>query len=207
MGESSHFSSALLGKLLKKTAREMGYQEFARDIPPMDKTPLPELGKEIAYRIWKDLKQTANRLMLEQLEILSTLTFSLVDVEKSQAWVLMAGDGFLAAEGKIIEIDQDNRPNYMAYHLSKDFEKWFKDEVHQFTYDDVQNLTLASDGVGSFEKLEKSRPDFDKEVEDYLLLDGEFSELKKPFDKKIELLKMNYGFIGTDDISIVQMKW
>lgn len=129
MGESSHFSSSLLGKLLKKACIEMRYQEFAKDIPLIDDTQLPDLGKEVVHRLWKDLKQTANSLMLEQLEILSTLLLALVDTRTGQAWILLAGDGFIAVEKELIEIDQDNRPNYMAYHLSKGFEKWFQEEL------------------------------------------------------------------------------
>lgn len=207
MGESSHFSSALLGKLLKKATIGMRYQEFARDILPLDETPLAEIGKEIVHRVWKGLKELANSLMLEQVEMLSTLLLTLVDIRSGKAWVLMSGDGFLAVEGKVIESDQNNRPNYMAYHLSKDFEAWFGTEVSFFEYKGLKELTIASDGVGSFEPLLKNKPPFYKEIEAYILLDSEYAELKNSFDKKIDLLKVSHGLILTDDLSLIQMKW
>ena len=207
MGNDSHFASSLFAKVLKKVVKELGYQEFFGDLPAFEEWSLEELGKYILEKSWEELRRIKSNLHLDQLELLSTLILAVVDTKRKQAWLIVLGDGFFAAEGKIREIDQDNRPDYLAYHLAEDFEEWYGKQNQQFNLEDIHELIIATDGIGSFEKLDKSKRDFQEEAENYLFFDPEFSDLAKVFDKKMEKLKTDFGLIATDDVGIIEMKW
>ena len=207
MGNHSHFASALVGKILNKIIREMGFQEFYGEMLPLDQIPLPKLGKMIVRRIHEEMRKLANQLHLDQLDLLTTINLSLVNHATNLAWAIVIGDGVIVADDKIIEIEQGNRPNYMAYHLAEDFDGWYAGEQNSFGFNDIQQLIICSDGVVSFEKMDKSKPDPDQSVESYLLMNTEFEETQHPFDKRIEKLNESHGFIGTDDISIIYLNW
>ena len=207
MGNDSHFASALIGKILNKIIRELAFREFYGETSPLESQPLAELGKYILRQIKDELRSLANRLHLEQLELLSTLNLSLLNHTTNRAWVMVIGDGVVVAGEKIIEIEQGNRPNYLAYHLAEDFDEWFVSEKNYFEFADIRRLIIASDGVLSFEKMEKARPTPRQPLESYILNDIEFEDTQHPFEKRIEKLKDQFGFIGMDDISIIRMSW
>ncbi|MEM6803341.1 MAG: protein phosphatase 2C domain-containing protein [Bacteroidota bacterium] len=207
MGKDSHFASSLFAKVLRKVVKELGYKEFFGELAAFEEWDLGELGKYILQNLWEELRLLKSQLHLDQLELLTTLLLALVDVKRKQVYLIVIGDGFFVAEGKITELDQDNRPDYLAYHLSKDFESWYPTQKYLYFLEDIDELIIATDGIGSFEKLDKSKRDFQETPEAYLLLDKEFADLPKGFDKKIEKLKADYGLIATDDVGIIEMKW
>ena len=206
MGKDSQFASHLFAKILHKVSKELSYREFAGDIPPFSEQELGDLGKEILKEIWKNLKSISQTLHLDPLELLTTLNLSLFSNSPSKAWVMLIGDGFIVAGEEIIEIDQDNRPDYLAYHLKEDFESWFAGQTGIFEFENIQQLILATDGVDSFEKLIPSDSESKIEATPFLLLDPTYDALAHPFDKKLEVLKETYGLIATDDVGLVKMR-
>ena len=66
---------------------------------------------------------------------------------------------------------------------------------------------LATDGVDSFEKLDKQKGNADFDPSAYFLLDNTYDSHAQPFAKKLEVLKENYGLIATDDIGLIRLNW
>lgn len=203
MGTDSHFASALIGKLLKKVIKELSYQEYLKVIPSFVTTPLNNIGRNIIQKVREELRRLSNELYLDELELLSTLNLAIVNTQTNDAWVIIIGDGCVGVNGKIVEVDQENRPDYLGYHLSGLFEDWFEAQQNQFEFSNITKLSIATDGVLSFEKLIKAAPVFSGSVATFLMLD----DLPEPIHKKIDTLQHNFGLIGTDDIGIIKMKW
>jgi len=206
MGKDSQFASHLFAKILHKVSKELSYREFAGDIPPFSEQELGGLGKEIIKEIWHNLKSISQTLYLDKLELLSTLNLTLFQRKTSSAWVMLIGDGFIVAGEEIIEIDQDNRPDYLAYHLKEDFDSWFTQQKGIYEFEGIQQLILATDGVDSFEKLIPSDSKNSIEAAPFFLLDPSYDALAHPFDKKLEVMKAEYGLIATDDIGLIRMQ-
>lgn len=207
MGKDSHFAATLTGKILKKIVKEIGYQVFAGDLPDLTQMKLEEIGKQILQRFWSDFRQISNQLFLDQLEQLTTIVLAIVELPTNCAHVWIVGDGFIAGNGIVKEIDQGNKPDYFGYHLSRPFEEWYGKLLQQFDYEGLSTLSIATDGVGSFEKLGKQLPDFEGEIVPYLLTDNTYAELPTMLDKKMRLLEENHGWVATDDVSIIRMEW
>ncbi len=207
MGTDSHFASALYGKLIKRASKELGYRAMYGEIDSLTSLPLAKIGEEIIRSVKEGLREAANKFHLEQLEILSTINLAIVDTQKGEAWAIIIGDGIIASGGKIIIVEQNNRPNYLAYHLATPFEEWYPREKNRFEFNDISELTISTDGIGSFEPLEKGKPLYSESIEAYLLHSRDFEDSKRSFEKKISKLQKEYGLIGTDDIGIIRMKW
>lgn len=207
MGTDSHFASALIGKLLKKEIKELSYLEYLKTIPSFVTTPLNNIGRNIIQKVREELRRLSNELYLDELELLSTLNLAIVNTQTNDAWVMIIGDGCIGVNGEIIEIDQENRPDYLGYHLSGPFEEWIETQQNQFEFSRITTLSIATDGVLSFEKLIKSAPAFPGSVPTSLMLDNHSELQPEPIHKKIDSLKNDFGLIGTDDIGIIKMKW
>lgn len=207
MGADSHFASALIGKLLKKVAKEVSYQEYLKTIPAFSTTLLNNIGRNIIQKVREELRRLSNELYLDELELLSTLILAIVNTETNNVWVVVVGDGCIGVNGEIIEVDQQNRPDYLGYHLSGPFEDWFEVQQNQFEFSNITKLSIATDGVLSFEKLVKSAPAFPGNVPVFLMLDNHPELHSKSIHKKIDTLKNDFGLIGTDDLGIIKMKW
>ncbi|MDW3649776.1 MAG: protein phosphatase 2C domain-containing protein [Bacteroidia bacterium] len=207
MGKDSQFASLLFAKILKKVSKEIGYREFAGDIPPFSSWELADLGKEFLQEIWKNLKALSQSLYLDTLELLSTLNLALLNRNHSEVWLILIGDGFIAADDQIIEVDQNNRPDYLAYHLKEDFTQWFSQQKAIYELTDIQQLILATDGVDSFEKLNPAKEEVAFEPASFFLLEPSYDNLAHPFAKKLEVLKEEHGLIATDDIGLIRIKW
>ena len=207
MGKDSQFASHLFAKILHKVSKEMGYREFAGDIPPFAEQKLPDLGKELLREIWTNLKSLSRSLYLDTLELLTTLNLALISKHSSKVWLILVGDGFIVSDKEIFEVEQGNRPDYLAYHLKEDFEHWYAQQKNIYEFEAIQQLILATDGVDSFEKLDKQKGTADFDPSSYFLLDNTYDTHAHPFAKKLEVLKENYGLIATDDIGLIRLNW
>ena len=207
MGQDSHFASALLGKILKKQVKDLRYKEFSGEIPAFAEYPFEKLGKGLIVEVAKELRNIQQLLYLETTEILSTLILALIDSPQQSAWVGVIGDGVVATHEKIYEIEQDNRPNYLAYHLSEYIDSWYEETVTTFSFSDLNELVIATDGIGSFEQLLAGKAILSQKVEEYVLRAPDFEGEKKPFEKKIAVLKNAYGRVALDDLAIIRFSW
>ena len=121
MGKESVFASMLIGKILRNVAKERFYKDF------IDNTPkdLSSCLKEILNALFAQLKIIKNQLGIETEELLSTLIIGVIDMNTTAAEFMTIGDGLLCYDEHLIEYEQNDKPDYLGYHLQEDFEYWY----------------------------------------------------------------------------------
>jgi len=149
MAIDSYFASTLVGKLLRKISIEKGYSELysletiSNDIDSYLKSILKELFKELVI--------IKNQLLLERNELLTTLIILLIDKKTNRGIVLVVGDGLININGQMTEFDQDNKPDYLGFHLAEDFDTWYDNQKQKIFFDQIEDISIATDGIFMFD--------------------------------------------------------
>lgn len=203
MGEDSHFASALAGKLLRKIVKERSFQAFHNSLPaPL---PLDNELKEVLRQFFSELKSIKNQLFLETKELLTTLLLLLIDEKTDSGIVLVIGDGLVSVNGKVTVFDQDNKPDYIGYHLNEDFEMWFEKQTQKILIESIQDISISTDGIETFETV--GNP-VDKENIDpihYLLNDKIGNDRSEMLNVKMKTMEREFGLKPTDDLAIIRI--
>ncbi|MGB0929301.1 MAG: protein phosphatase 2C domain-containing protein [Chitinophagales bacterium] len=203
MGIESHFASTLIGKLLRKIAKEVGYRIFA------EKTQyeLSFLLKETMRQLFSHLQKLQYQLDLKREELLSTLILGVVDTSKKQAEILVVGDGLVCCNGELFEYEQDNHPDYLGYHLQENFEEWYALQKQRLSFSEVQDLSIATDGIFSFQPFDVGVYEAvtAAEIVDWLLKGKEFEEHKVMLKKKVKYIEKTWGLKPSDDLSMIRV--
>ncbi len=203
MGTESVFASILYGKILRNISKKEFYKEFVTNEPLDLKTKL----KDVIKQLIEETKSIKNQLGLEINELLSTLIIGIINTKDSKAEFLAVGDGLICKDGEIIEYEQDDKPDYLGYHLSDDFDKWFGSQSQKLSISGFNDLSICTDGIYTFKNLEnKTKQKSENEIIQYLLVDNENSEFDNFLDRKIRFLKDEWNHIVTDDLAIIRIK-
>jgi len=196
MGTESVFASILYGKILF-------YKEFVTNESLDLKTKL----KEVIKQLIEETKSIKNQLGLKTNELLSTLIIGIINTKDSKAEFLAVGDGLICKDGETIEYEQDDKPDYLGYHLNDDFDKWFDNQNQKLSISGFKDLSICTDGIYTFKNLEnKTKQKPEDEIIQYLLIDNENSEFDNFLDRKIRFLKDEWNHIVTDDLAIIRIK-
>lgn len=199
----SHFASTLIGKILRKTIVESGYKLlYEKD---RQQSPEEEL-KEIIKGLFNELKFIKKHLMLDEKELLSTLIILVYDVTKDKGFILAIGDGIICINGNITEFDRNNKPDYLAYHLHEDFETWYSSLSQKISFDHLDDVSIATDGISSFSKIKKTNSNEVINFMEYLMIDQKNNDTEDMLNKKLKQLEHQYGVKPTDDLSIIRMR-
>ncbi len=200
-GKESHFSSALFGKIIRKTIKTL--PQLKKVDPGFDLENIsPEgLGTYLAENLFNNVLKINNYLLLEYTEILSTVYLLVYQQTTKDAWILASGDGYVAINGNINSIDQQNRPDYLTYHLNEHFDNWFKNHVEIFNEKEVNAVAISTDGIGSFYNPSRMHK-ISENLTKALLTDT----LDSTLDKKINGWKDTQGLVHYDDISIIRIE-
>lgn len=191
MGTDSYLIATLVGKLLRKIAKERHYLAFIQPSPQ----PLSQQLESIIHQLFNELKIVKNQLQLEQREMLTTIIVCLLTKEGGTG--LVVGDGVVSIDGQVSIFEQDNKPDYVGYHLQEDFAHWYTKQVFIYipAYTDV---SISTDGISSFTALAGGEPDIDPLS--YLLSDP------GTLDKKLKYLEHQAGLRPTDDVAIIRVR-
>lgn len=198
----SHFASTLIGKILRKIIVENGYKALYEK---SCQHSLEEELKEIIKSLFNELKFVKNYLMLDEKELLATLILLVYDHAKDEGIVLTIGDGIVCINGNITEFDRDNRPDYLAYHLHKDFEEWYSRQSHILFFDHLNDVSIATDGILSFSKIKKTNSEDMINFANYLMIDRQNSNTEDMLNKKLKQLEHQYGVKPTDDLAMIRI--
>lgn len=203
MGIDSHFAATLIAKLLRKIAKAVYYESFISKQEP----PLPSLLKQTFKQLFEELKLIKNSLALEQNELLSTLVVGIVDTQAQTAECLTIGDGLICCNRQLVEYDQDDRPDYIGYHLAKDFEEWYAAQTQYLSLTQVQDLSISTDGIFTFRPFDaKNYPKVSAEkVVSFLLFDQTGKEKTSMFHQKMMHIKQEWGLMPTDDLTMIRL--
>lgn len=202
-GTDSHFASTLIGKLLRKIAKQEAYEEYAKNETKEIKNQL----EQISLQLFEDLANMNRQLDLKSDEILSTMILAVIDVIQRSAEVVIVGDGFIHINGQNIEYENDNKPDYIGYHLKMDKHLWYQTRTKKLTVNNLTNLSISTDGIHTFKNFDRQSYDhisqeqiMAKFFEDENDLDN-LNKLKKTL---IEIKNKN-GLMPSDDLTMIRV--
>jgi hypothetical protein len=199
----SHFASTLVGKILKKICVEKGYKEFIeQDSKSLN---IEENLKLILKDLLNELKIVKNQLMSDSKELLTTLIILLFDKNKENGIVLAIGDGFVNINGEITEFEQDNKPDYLGFHLSEDFDTFYNNQKQKIEFNKIEDLSISTDGIFTFEKLAPKKSQEEINVIEYLTKEFTNYEKDEMLNLKLKTLENEFGLKPTDDFSMIRV--
>ncbi|MDQ5930051.1 MAG: hypothetical protein QG594_1834 [Bacteroidota bacterium] len=199
----SHFASTLVGKILKKICIEKGYKDFIEQNNVQ--LNIEENLKSILRDLLNELKIVKNQLMLDSKELLTTLIIMLLDKNNQQGIILAIGDGFVNVNGKITEFEQDNKPDYLGFHLSEDFETFYSSQKQKIKFDKITDLSISTDGIFTFEKLAPNKSKEEINIIEFLTTEKTNCEKDEMLNLKLKILENEFGLKPTDDFSLIRI--
>jgi hypothetical protein len=161
--------------------------------------------KSILKELFKELIITKNQLLLERNELLTTLIILLIDKKTNSGIVLVIGDGLVNINGTITEFDQDNKPDYLGFHLAEDFDTWYDNQQQKIVFENIQDISIATDGIFMFEQIKKVETTDTIDELKYLVFDQSELEKEEMLYLKLKKLEHNFGIKPTDDLAIIRI--
>ncbi|UOQ51820.1 protein phosphatase 2C domain-containing protein [Hymenobacter cellulosivorans] len=202
MATDSYFVSTLVGKILRKIAKERGYQELYQ---PDTANNIDIYLKSVVASLFNELNLAKEQLMLERNELLTTLIIMLFDRKTEQGIVLVIGDGLVSINGRVTEFDQDNKPDYLGFHLQDNFDVWYDSQPQKIVFTTLQDVSIATDGIFMFAPVKKAVAVDKINPIDFLLVDKENADSKEMLSLKLKKLEHLYGLKPTDDFAMVRL--
>lgn len=202
-GTDSHFASTLIGKLLRKIAKQEAYEEFAKKETKEIKAQL----EHVALQLFEELANLHRQLDLQSDEILSTLILAIVDAKQKKAEIVIVGDGLIHINGKNIEYENDNKPDYIGYHLKMDKHLWYQTKTEKLTIENLKDLTISTDGIHTFKNFDGKLYDEISQEEIMAKFFEAENELENPNKLKktlIEIKNIN-GLMPSDDLTMIRV--
>lgn len=200
-GKDAHFSSALFGKVFKKMAQKKSFELLRnRD----SEISIKVLDQQILFEFWQELKFQKGQLLLETEELLSTFLLAIYNKKSKELTLNIAGDGCFCINGEITFLNQNNHPNYPAFHLSKSFEDWFKKEVLTVEKSNISDFSIATDGIESFAKNEDLSESISENPPTLFLTQSEFLNRPNPLLWQFRQLEKE-SILPFDDLSIIRV--
>ncbi len=201
-GIDSHMASALIAKVVKAEMECLALE------------PVPSLRNFLSDTIFNTmstLRNIRNDLFLETNELLSTIVLLVIDKSSNIGEALVFGDGFVSINGQSINIEQDNAPDYLAYYLDElenivDFEAWLNDHSNRYTIEGVQDISIATDGIGSFQLADASIETNGRPVpSDFLAKNDFLLHNKSMLARKLNILRTKHRLINQDDVAMIRI--
>jgi serine phosphatase RsbU (regulator of sigma subunit) len=202
-GTDSHFASTLIGKLLRKIAKQESYEEFAKKETKEIKNQL----EQISLQLFEELSNLNRQLDLKSDEILSTIILAIVDVEQKSAEIVIVGDGIIHVNGQNIEYENDNKPDYIGYHLNMDKHLWYQTRTKKLTVNNLKNLTISTDGIHTFRNFDgQSYGQISQErIMAKFFEDENDLENSNKLKKTLIELQSKYGMMPSDDLTMIRV--
>lgn len=202
-GTDSHFASTLIGKLLRKISKQEAYREYAKK----ETKELRDQLEFISLQLFEELSNLNRQLDLKSDEILSTIILAIIDTDQKAAEILIVGDGLIHLNGKNIEYENDNKPDYIGYHLNMDKHLWYQTRSKKLSIEKFKDLTISTDGIHTFKNFDGQ--DYQRlsqeEIMNKFFVD--ITELDNPNKLKktlIEIEKSN-GLKPSDDLTMIRV--
>ena len=203
MGTDSYIASGITGKILRKIAKEISYRTFKEK----SEVDLILLLKELMSMLFHELRLIKNQLQLERDELLNTLILVLVDFNSNRAESITIGDGLIYCNGESFEYEQNDKPDYLGYHLDEDFENWYSKQEQRLSLNNVKDLSISSDGIFTFKNYLNNNRILKQphEIVEFLLKDTEGFDNESMLKKKMLIITNEWGLKSTDDLGIIRL--
>jgi hypothetical protein len=197
MGRDSHLISTLTGKLLRKIVKAKSYADLRSLVNISPEEHLADISRQL----FQELNTIRNQVQLERYELMTTLLLMVVDLKLDKAIILIIGDGAISVNGNVSIFDQDNKPDYIGYHLAEHFDSWYQRQ-YRLTFTNIKDISISTDGIASFTPLQPVIPEIDPIR--FLLVDPGKAETDEMLNMKCKALEFQYGMRPTDDVAIVR---
>jgi hypothetical protein len=202
MGIDSYFAATLAGKLLRKIAKEKEYEAFYHTVPARE---LESSLKAIMGDLFRELRVARSHLMLEQKELLTTLLLLIVDERTKQGVILVVGDGLASINGELFDFDQENKPDYLGFHLSEDFEEWYAGQTQKITFENARDISIATDGIFTFTPVMSAKSALSIDPIHFLIVDQTLDGSGDLLQLKLKKMEHQFGLQPTDDLAIIRL--
>jgi len=203
MGKESHFASTLMAKLLRKIGKEISYKAFVEKSEQTAKDYL----KDVMRQLFEGLQQIKQQLYLEREEVLSTIILGILDIPKREIELITIGDGLICCNGVFYEYEQDDRPDYLGYHLEEEFSNWYDCQSQKLSLKNVEDISIATDGIFTFKNFDGKVYDSIEasEIVHSFLVDGKGSDHDLMLNHKLTEIENGYGLKPSDDLTIIRI--
>lgn len=129
-----------------------------------------------------------------------------IDQHTSNAEFLSIGDGLIHYDDISVEYEQNDKPDYLGYHLGEDFDTWYQSQEQRLSITDFRDLSISTDGIYSFKNFKNpSQQKKEEEIIAFLLRDRQGKNYDNFLEKKIRDLELEYNQVLTDDIAIIRI--
>ncbi|MEM9528922.1 MAG: protein phosphatase 2C domain-containing protein [Bacteroidota bacterium] len=202
MGNESHFASALFNKILREIAKEEFYKEFGKK----HQESLEDLLYSVCSRLFSRVKQVSVTTNLSTTDLLATIIICVIDAQSNQFEAIVIGDGLLAVDNKLYEYDQNNKPDYLGYHVEEEFDLWYKEQQQKMSGRVEKCIAIATDGIFTFSNDVDELINHEKQeaIINTLLVDS--SDLTdKELQNKMDQLLQDAGLSCNDDLAIAKV--
>ena len=203
-GIESHLASGLLVKIINHICGELNMKTSLSEMKEATEHLPGMIGRMILEQVWETVSVIKSKLSLHTHELLSTLILAVYNKNNRSAWINISGDGYLVINENIREIDQQNMPDYMAYHLGESFDNWIESHSKSFTINEAANLAISTDGVSKFYSQSQKSP-LRIDPVNYLLVNAEYASSPKMLEDKFKILVTDHGLYPYDDLGIVRI--
>ncbi|WP_161627736.1 protein phosphatase 2C domain-containing protein [Eisenibacter elegans] len=193
-GKDAHFASTLMAKVLQKV--------LAHSAPLPQDTLVAQID-HLATHWFEAWKHSCKLMQLSTSEALATLLLMVYDTTARKAAVRIAGDGVMMVDNKLYEVDQNNTPNYPAYHWGLEAIDWLREHTQLRLFENPKNIAISTDGVQTFRALqpEPSSPNPMR----YLLQDETMQQIPTMLVRKYNILRSKHQQANYDDLGIVRL--
>jgi len=203
-GKETYFASTLYGKILGKTCRMLHYLDRINPEFSIERIDGAFIGKFLLNQIFDDLIKVQQLLATELVEMLSTLILLVYHPESKDAWINISGDGFIAYDKQVLEIDQNNIPDYMAYHLDTKFDQWMVAFSRTYPLVNKSDISISTDGISKFFSFAGGRQRTIDPVQ-YLLIDDTLKDTDNMLEEKFRILQEEHGLVPYDDLGMIRI--
>ena len=203
MGNDSHYVSELIQKIIKFIAKEESYRELALS----ELRSLGEIRKVVLQKLFVRLQEIYQTTGSDKYDYLATVVLMIVDSASKQIVYTVIGDGVIAIDNQILEFDQQNKPDYIGYHLDKDFQEWYSTLNQQGEAKWNRSVSVATDGIMTL------TDGYDNYASDDLLLEVTKDLLtsldifkQNQIQNKIDKYHKDQSLAFNDDIAIARLQ-
>ena len=105
----------------------------------------------------------------------------------------------------IAKFDNENKPDYLGFHLGEDFDKWFDEQKQKIVFESVNDISIATDGISMFTQVSKNKSGEIIEPINYLLINKDGTENEDMLTKRIKRMENEFGLKHTDDLAIIRL--
>lgn len=197
-GISSHFASSLYQKHLQKSIKMLPLLAQLNKDVDLDNCTAQKLSHLVLRHFFEDIKKTRTILLINKLELLSTLILAVYNKKTKECYIIISGDGYICVNKEISYFDQFNTPDYLAYHFKLGASQWIQKHTQGILFTNVDSFSIATDGINML--IDKNgEASKDQTIIEKLMHKSVYS-LETIFSE----IKLNNGLKPYDDIAIIK---